>query len=274
VAFVSRTNKSKTEIAAASVPGRAQRLALFGPPPLIEGEDAAAYDQLLARICAAVKPVDIIDEIFIADVVPSEWGVLRLRRLKWSLIRAPALEALEDFLGENLDYDLYSERFADDLAEILQDSLPEDQAEDAQTLAHEYARNEADAVDKVKKILAGIGLRMDLILDDAKGYKAKELVQEYVRREPDAVNLVDELLTDAGVSIDGFMARSLRKKLDDIERIDRLISIAESRRNASLHEIERRRAFLGETLRRSVQEIEDGEYEVIETTPAQGKNVA
>jgi hypothetical protein len=115
---------------------------------------------------------------------------------------------------------------------------------------------------------------MDLILDDAKGHKAKELVQKYVRREPDAVNLVDELLTDAGVSMDGFMARSLRKKLDDIERIDRLISIAESRRNASLHEIERRRAFLGETLRRSVQEIEDGEFEVIETTPAQGKDVA
>jgi hypothetical protein len=28
-----------------SPPGRAQRLALFGPPPLIEGEDTAAYDQ-------------------------------------------------------------------------------------------------------------------------------------------------------------------------------------------------------------------------------------
>ena len=155
VAFVSRTNKSKTEIAAPSVPERAQRLALFGPPPLIEGEDAAAYDQLLARICAAVKPVDIIDEIFIADVVSLEWEVLRLRRLKWSLIRAPALEALENFLGENLDYDLYSEHFADDLAEILQDNLPEDQVNSAQTLAHECARNEADAVDKVKKILAG-----------------------------------------------------------------------------------------------------------------------
>ena len=188
VAFVSRTNKSKTEIAAPSVPERAQRLALFGPPPLIEGEDAAAYDQLLARICAAVKPVDIIDEMFIADVVSLEWEVLRLRRLKWSLIRARALEALEDFLGENLDYDLYSEHFADDLAEILQDNLPEDQVNSAQTLAHECARNEADAVDKVKKILAGIGLDMDEVLDDAKGRKAKELVQEYVRREPDAVN--------------------------------------------------------------------------------------
>ena len=274
VAFVSRTNKSKTEIAAPSVPGRAQRLALFGPPPLIEGEDAAAYDQLLARICAAVKPVDIIDEIFIADVVPSEWEVLRLRRLKWSLIRARGLEALEDFLGENLDYDLYSDDFADDLAEILQDNLPEDQVNSAQTLARECARNEADAVDKVKKILDGIGLNMDQVLDDAKRRKAKELVQEYVRREPDAVTLVHELLTDAGVSMDGLMADALAEKLDDIERIDRLITIAESRRNASLHEIERRRAVLGETLRRSVQEIEDGEFEVIETTPAQGKNAA
>ena len=66
VAFVSRKSKSRTEIAAPTVPGRVQRLALFGPPPLLEGEDAAAYDQLLARIYAAVKPLDIIYEIFVA----------------------------------------------------------------------------------------------------------------------------------------------------------------------------------------------------------------
>jgi hypothetical protein len=274
VAFVSRTNKSKTEIAAPSVPGRAQRLALFGPPVLLEGEDAAAYDQLLARICAAVKPVDIIDEIFIADVVPSEWEVLRLRRLKWSLIRERALQMLPGLLLEQLDYDLYSQDFADDLAEILQDNLPEDQVDSAQTLAHECARNEADAVDKVIEILDGRGLNMDQVLGDAKRRKANELVQEYVRREPDAVTLAHKLLTRAGVSMDGLAADALAEKLDDIERIDRLTSIAESRRNASLHEIERRRAVLGETLRRSVQEIEDVEFEVIEPTPAEGKNVA
>ena len=102
----------------------------------------------------------------------------------------------------------------------------------------------------------------------------KELVQAYARREPDAVRLVHRLVTDAGASMEGLMAEALAEKLDDIERIDRLTSIAESRRNASLHEIERRRAVLGETLRRSVQEIEDGEFEVIEPTPAQGENVA
>ena len=115
---------------------------------------------------------------------------------------------------------------------------------------------------------------MDDILDRARGRKAKELVQEYVRHEPDAVTLVHELLTGAGVSMDTFMAKALAEKLDNIERIDRLTTIAESRRNASLHEIDRRRAVLGETLRRSVQEIEDGEFEVIETTPAKGKNAA
>jgi hypothetical protein len=54
--------------------------------------------------------------------------------------------------------------------------------------------------------------------------------------------------------------------LDDIERIDRLITIAANRRNGMLCEIDRRRAVLGEALRRKVQEVE-GEFEVIDKTP-------
>ena len=145
--------------------GPAARLTPFGQPPLLDGEDAAAYDELLARICAAVKPVDIIDEMFINDVVSLEWDVLRLRRLKSSLIRARGLELLEEFFSEKLDYNLYSEDFADDLAEILQDNLPEDQAKDARTLARKCAQNEADAVDKVNEVLDGIELDMDKVLD-------------------------------------------------------------------------------------------------------------
>ena len=113
---------------------------------------------------------------------------------------------------------------------------------------------------------------MDGIRDSARARKGKELVQEYVRREPDAVTLIHQLLTGAGESMDGLTANALAGHLDDIERIDRLTTIAESRRNVSLHEIDRRRAVLGETLRRSVQEIEDGEFKVIETTPAKGRN--
>ena len=98
-------------------------------PNVLEGEDAAAYEELLARFRAAEKPDDIIDEMFIADVVALEWKVLRWRRLKGSLIRARGVKALEDFLYKQLDendenYELYSEQFADRLAEILQHNLP------------------------------------------------------------------------------------------------------------------------------------------------------
>jgi hypothetical protein len=56
--------------------------------------------------------------------------------------------------------------------------------------------------------------------------------------------------------MDGTLAdlAQLAEKLDDIKRIDHLTTIAESRRNASLREIERRSAVLGKALRRSVQQ--------------------
>ena len=93
--------------------------------------------------------------------------------------------------------------------------------------------------------------------------KAEELAQEYTRREPGAVKLIHELLAGASLSIEALMVENLAEKLDYIERIDRLTTIAESRRNASLREIDRRRAVLGEALRRNVQELEDGVYQLI-----------
>ncbi len=44
---------------------------------------------------------------------------------------------------------------------------------------------------------------------------------------------------------DGLMVGELTDELDNIERIDRLITIAENRRNGMLREIDRRRAAPG-----------------------------
>jgi hypothetical protein len=268
-----RTSQKKTkpriELAKAVTPWR-----LFGPPPILEGEDAAAFDELFGRVCAAIKPVDVIDEMFIADVVASEWEFLRWSRLKLNLIRGRALKALEDFLGPRLDSRLCREHFTYELTTFLQQNLAEDQADDfTQTLAQKCARNKPDAVDKINDLLAGIdpNINTDSVLHWAKASKARELVLEYVRREPDAVEFIDKHLATASVSIETLTAKTLAEELDYIERIDRLATIAESRRNASLHEIDRRRPILGEKLRRSVQEAEDAEFEVIEATPAKEK---
>ena len=60
--------KAKSE-SKSMTPTPARRFQVFGQPQILEGEDAAAYDELLARICDAIKPADIIEEMFIADVV-------------------------------------------------------------------------------------------------------------------------------------------------------------------------------------------------------------
>ena len=75
---------------------------LFAPPPLLEGEDAAAYDELYGRVCAAVKPVDVIDEMLIVDFVVLELDILRWRRWKSNRIRERGLEALNDFCARSL----------------------------------------------------------------------------------------------------------------------------------------------------------------------------
>jgi hypothetical protein len=62
----------------------------FGPPPLIEGDDRAAYDELLAQISAAVKPADILEDIWVRDIVDLVWEIFRLRRLKVNLMAATA----------------------------------------------------------------------------------------------------------------------------------------------------------------------------------------
>ena len=157
--------------------------------------------------------------------------------------------------------------FADNLAEILEEYLAEDQAKD---LAQQCTRSQPGALEKVQRILEEAGLEMDRILDDTMADKAKELEQRYARREPEALKRVNELLASGGRTMHDLMLEGFPHQLDKIERIDRLITIAETCRNISLRELDRRRAVLGEALRRKVQEVEEGEFEVIETQPAKG----
>jgi hypothetical protein len=250
-----------------SVTSAPARVAILGPPPLLEGEDAALYDELVARMCTAVKPVDIINEMFMADVISFEWDIMRWRRLKFSLLEASAHRALRDFLNKELSYDDYEEAFTETLEDILQGNLQEKLAEDqAKQLARQCACWEPDAVEKVKVLLKPVGLDIVKILDRAKAERAKELAQEYARRQPKAMKQVSKLLASRGRTMHDFMLEALLANLDQIEHIDRLIMVAETLRNASLREIDRRGAVLGETLRRNVQEVE-GKFEVIETTP-------
>jgi hypothetical protein len=184
-------------------------LALFGPPPLLEGEDTAAYDELLLQISGTVKPADILEEIWVRDIVDLVWEAFRLRRLKAHLITAVAHEGLRKILNTLIDWS-----------------------------------------------------------------DVRDLAEAWARRERGAIKQVDELLASAGLTMDAVMAQTLSLKLDDIDRIERLIATAEGRRNAILREVDRHRTTWGQNVRRAVQQIEAAEIKVIETKPAENNSAA
>src|SRR5262245_165854 len=149
------------------------RLDLFGPPPLLEGEDAAAYDELLLRVSTAVKPVDILEDIWVRDIVDLTWEVFRLRRLKMNLMTASASQALVTVLGplqETGDSDEMKGEF---------DNI------DLRALAKAWVRRDPAAIKLVNRILASADLTMDAVM-------AQMLSRTYLkiaRRSRSAINV-------------------------------------------------------------------------------------
>jgi len=128
-----------TTVAPANLPATLARSAAFGPPPLVGGEDAAAYEALRARVAVAVAPADVLEEMWVRDVVDLDWEVQRLRRLQAALLRAAAHEGL---------------------AVVLTPLLGLSGAHD---LAAQWAAGKRRAARRVRALLAAAGLGQDAV---------------------------------------------------------------------------------------------------------------
>ena len=126
------------------------RLALFGAPPLLEGEDPAAYDGMLERICDTVKPADIIEEIWVRDVVDLTWETLRLRRFKSQLLTANMHQGLKVVLVPLCGY------------------------REAEDLSADWAKREAYAIKQVNELLAGADLTMNEVMSETLAVKISD----------------------------------------------------------------------------------------------------
>jgi hypothetical protein len=127
---VNHTIKSPS---AAAVPS------LLCPPHLIAGEDPVAYDEFFAKVCATVKPADIIEEIFARDFVDCDWDVRRYRHLKVALMAATAYEGLRKVL-DPISFEGWHE------------------------LVEDWAARKPEAIEEVSRRLAGAGLTIDAVM--------------------------------------------------------------------------------------------------------------
>jgi hypothetical protein len=94
---------AEADLPTGSAPLSRETVALAAAPPLIQGESSAGYDQLLARICETLQPSDVLEQIWMRDIVDLTWEAFRLRRLKASLMAAAAHEGMAEVLRPLVD---------------------------------------------------------------------------------------------------------------------------------------------------------------------------
>ena len=72
----------------------------IAPAPLLPGEDEAEYALLTARIRAAARPDDFIEQLLVRDVIDLSWEIFRLRRLKSGVLRIASNDGVSSILKQ------------------------------------------------------------------------------------------------------------------------------------------------------------------------------
>ena len=158
------------------------RLGCFGPAPLFEGEDSAGYDELLARVSGAIKPSDIIEEIWIRDIVALTWEALRLRRVRAALLTAKRHVGVKQLLRPLYGTEVYD-------------------------LSEQWARREGEAVAAVDRHLATAGLTMDAVM------------AETMLAEIELVEKMDRMIASAEIRRNATLREIERRRSDFAARL-------------------------------------------------------
>ena len=109
-----------------------------GEPGLLLGEDAQGYDELLAQVSRALAPRNVMEDVWIRDVVDLVWDIFRLRRIKANLLRVRARNAIREVISP-----------------LVRDSWD---------LADKWSARDANAVSLVEAALKSAGMSMDTVM--------------------------------------------------------------------------------------------------------------
>ena len=151
-------------------------------------------DCLLAMLWlnAKIAPRDVLEEIWLRDILDLQLEVLRMRRLKALLLSNNSTAGLDSLLYRRVPH-----------------------------------------------------------------HAKQTLVEAWGRGDKEAIKEIGQILKLRGLSMDDVDAHTLLKTLEPLERIDRMITQAEGRRNNALREIEKSRDSAARRLQAAVSE-EDG----------------
>lgn len=124
---------------------------LFGPPPLLPGENPADFYNLLERLARDEKPTDTIEHGWVWDIAVLTWEIGRYRRCIAGLYVVNRVRALKIVLAP-----LYGD-----------ENLPE--------LLDRWAEREPDAVRYVDTLLQRAGLTMEDVMAQTLSVKINDI---------------------------------------------------------------------------------------------------
>jgi hypothetical protein len=101
---------------------------------------------------------------------------------------------------------------------------------------------------------------LEQLLAPAFGFEAIELFRKLRVRDAQAMRTVEAKLLEAGLGYEHAAAQTFILKLNQMERLDRMIANTEARRHLVLRELDRHRAAVAARLRAAVEGIEDAEF--------------
>jgi hypothetical protein len=125
----------------------------LGPAPLIDGENPEAYQQILERITATVKPSDPLEEIWLRDVVDLAWEAVRWRRCAAGVITG---------------------RMRDHMLQLLHPLVG---SREAARLSDGYSRGDVAARTRIKEVLVKVGLSMEAMAANAATLRHPDLLR-------------------------------------------------------------------------------------------------
>ena len=199
---------------------------LFGPPPVLSSEDAKAYDAMLVLILKSLHANDFIEQMLGKDLTDATWEMKRYSRHKALVIERQYREQQE-------------------MEEVEEAEEAEETEQVEESAAVEGAQSEQ--VEEVKPAGAPT-TQFERMLELA------EVVDSVV---PDC----DEIILGPVEELE--YAAALENSVNYYERLDRLHSVAMSRRDDILRQLDFYRQGLGRHLRQVSNDIIEGE--VLET---------
>jgi hypothetical protein len=187
--MVKRTARTTLKAPPSSA-GNTVRPSALGAPALLLGEEAEVFEALLARVTAAVKPADAIEEVWVRDIVELACDMARLRRFKASLLQVAAPDGLRRVLNPLVD------------------------RQEANRLSEAWGKRDAEARTEVERLLARANCTADAIMAETLTLKLDQ-----IERFERLIATAEARLAGALRELDrrrAVLAQAVREAADDI----------------------------------------------------------